>query len=104
MLSADSSRVHRSRSRDHPGGGLLLGLAEGSRIRTFRPFLDQCLSVLVEPCAETICAPERSFSVAGPIVRVRLLPPLNLSLSGVGEEPSVRSQPEEKQGRTMPSQ
>src|SRR5215813_14255035 len=73
-------------------------------IRTFRPFLDQCLSELVEPRAETICAPERSFSVAGPIVRVRHPPPLNLSLSGVGEEPSVRSQPEEKRaGPCRPS-
>ena len=46
MLSADSSRLHRNRSRDHPDGGLPLGLAGGGT-RTCRPFRDQGLSELV---------------------------------------------------------
>ena len=91
MLSADSIRLHRSRSRGHPGGGLLLGLAGGgSRIRTFRPFRDQCLSELVDPCAELHVAPERSFSVAGPIVRVHLRPAVNQPNKALSRRPTQK--------------
>src|SRR5215831_11906109 len=41
---------------------LLLALsAGGSRIRTFRPSPNQCLSELVEPCAETNGGARREF-------------------------------------------
>jgi hypothetical protein len=54
-LWADDRLRHRRGAGVCQGNGLP---ARGSRIRTFRPFPDQCLSELVEPCAETTCAPE----------------------------------------------
>jgi hypothetical protein len=39
--------------------------AEGSRIRTFRPSRDQCLSELVEPCAEITWRPRGEFLRGG---------------------------------------
>jgi hypothetical protein len=78
-VSAGSRGRCRLWRRSGPGSGR----EKGTSWLTFRPSRDQCLSELAEPCAQTTWrAPEGSFSVAGPMVRIPSPPAESPRLAG----------------------
>jgi hypothetical protein len=87
VLSADGSRLHRSRSRDHPGGGLLLGLAEEAGLELFVRFVTSA-SPSCEARARKPYARPNGVSMAEPIVRVHL-PPAQSQLRSLRDARSI---------------